>query len=221
LANRPQAAGGFNPELEPTRGWTYESGLRGRALGRLGWELTAFRTELRDELVPFEVPSAPGRTFFRNAGRSRHQGFEASVRAALAGGISARAAYTRVDARFRTAAGDAEAGNWLPGRAPHHLAAVLQLDRRVVSAALDVSWTDAVPVDDANTSEAPSHTLVGLRVSAPDLAVAGRVSASPFVAVRNLFDEDHVGSVVPNAFLGRFFEPGPGREVRLGLSLTF
>jgi iron complex outermembrane recepter protein len=221
LANRPEGAGGFNPELDPTRGWTWEGGVRGRFDRRVGWELVGFRTDLRDELVPFEVPAFPGRTFFRNAGRSRHQGLEASLRAALPGGVSARAAYTRVDARFRTAVGDAEVGNRLPGRAPNRLEGVIAFEGGPVHASLDLAWNDAVPADDANSAEAPAHTLVGFRISMPERPLGGRLTASPFMTVRNLFDEDHVASVVPNAFGGRYFEPGPGRELRAGIAVSF
>ena len=43
-------------------------------------------------------------------------------------------------------------------------------------------------------------------------------AARPFFAVDNLFDAQYNGSVVPNAFGGRFFEPAAGRTWRLGLS---
>lgn len=219
LANRPDGAGGFNAQLEPTRGWTLEGGLRGEAGGWLGWELVGFRTTLRDELVPFEVPQAPGRTFYRNAGRSRHQGVEATLRAVLPGGFSARAAYTKVDARFRSAAGDAEPGDRLPGRSPNRIEADARFERGRWFAGADLVWSDAMPVDDANTTEAPAYTVVGLRVGADGIPL-GALGVSPFVALDNLFGESWVASVVPNAFGGRFFEPGPGRQLRMGLSLT-
>jgi iron complex outermembrane receptor protein len=185
----------------------------------------AFRTDLEDELVPFEVPTSPGRTFFRNAGRSRHQGWEAALRTSLPGGITARAAYTRVDARFRTPAGDAEPGHRLPGLAPNRLEAVLDVERGPLTGGLEVRWSDKVPVDDANSARAPSYTLLGVRAGLQSSALRGvlpgRVDVSPFLVIRNLLDEDHVASVVPNAFGGRYFEPGPGRELRLGLAVTF
>lgn len=225
LANRPEGAGGFNPDLEPTRGRTWEGGLRGRLANRFGWEVVAFRTDLEDELVSFEVPTSPGRTFFRNAGRSRHQGWEVALRTSLPGGITGRAAYTRVDARFRSPAGDAEPGDRLPGLAPNRLEAVLNVERGPLTGGLELRWSDDVPVDDANSASAPSYTLLGLRAGlragALRSVLPGRVDVTPFLAVRNLFDEDHVTSVVPNAFGGRYFEPGPGRELRLGLAVTF
>jgi iron complex outermembrane receptor protein len=41
----------------------------------------------------------------------------------------------------------------------------------------------------------------------------------PFVGVQNLFDRRYVGSVVINAARGRYFEPAPGRNAYLGLSV--
>ena len=38
-----------------------------------------------------------------------------------------------------------------------------------------------------------------------------------FVAVENLLGARYNGSVVPNAFGGRFFEPAPGRTWHLGV----
>ena len=38
-----------------------------------------------------------------------------------------------------------------------------------------------------------------------------------FLGIENLFAARYNGSIVPNAFGGRFFEPAPGRTLRLGL----
>lgn len=213
LANRPDGAGGFNPELEPTRGWTAEGGVRGTLLGRVGWEVVGFRTELQDELIPFEVPSAPGRTFFRNAGESRYQGMEAALRAELPRRHQARVAYTRVEGVFLTGDND---GNLVPGRSPNLVEAFVGGAPGPVRWNATVRWIDATPVNDANTAEAPAYWLVGLRVGTGELDV-GRTRWSPWVSVSNLLDEDYVSSVAVNAFGGRFFEPGPGRTFQLGV----
>ena len=46
-----------------------------------------------------------------------------------------------------------------------------------------------------------------------------RWDAELFVGIDNLFDSDYNGSVVPNAFGSRFFEPAPGRTYLTGLRL--
>jgi len=216
LANRPEGAGGFNPDLEPTTGWTVEGGARGTLADRVGWELLAFHTDLADELIPFEVATDPGRTFYRNAGESRYRGFEAAVRVALEKGLHARLAFTRVDARFRGGELD---GNRIPGRAPALLEGVLGQDLGPGYWSADFRWSDGIPVNDANSAEADAYFEAGLRAGLHGVA-AGGLRLAPWAAVRNLLDEDYVASVAVNAFGGRFYEPGPGRTFQLGVRAT-
>ncbi len=125
LVNRPTGAGGFNAELDPQKGTTFEGGVRAR---RASWvvEATLFRTELEGELIPFEVPSDPGRQYFRNAGASHHSGVEMVAEARMAPGADVRVAYTYVDARFDDYATDSDdySGNRVPGLSPHRLDAL-------------------------------------------------------------------------------------------------
>ncbi|MBT8337247.1 MAG: TonB-dependent receptor [Gemmatimonadetes bacterium] len=218
LVNRPDGGGGFNPDLEPTRGWTGELGVRGSAGNRIGWELVAFNTELRDELVPFEVPSDPGRSYFRNVGESRHRGIEAAVRAVLSDELSLRSAYTRVDARFQDGLGPDVDGNRIPGRSPARLETRADWSRSAFAASLDLTWSDAVPVDDEGTTEAPSWFRVDARLGLTPVALSS-ASFAPWVEVGNITDADYIGSVTVNAFGGRYFEPAPGRTLSVGVSI--
>ena len=220
LANRPDGAGGFNPDLDPTRGWTTELGAQGALGARMGWELVAFRTWLRDELVPFEVPADPGRTFYRNAAESSHEGFEVVVRAALPGALDLRSAWTRVDARFEAGQGAELEGNRIPGRAPNRFETRLTRASGRLRGVVDLIWSDAVPTNDANTGEAPSWWRVDVRLGPGSVATSGW-QIEPWIEVGNLFDEDYVGSVVVNAFGGRWFEPAPGRNLTVGASVAF
>jgi iron complex outermembrane receptor protein len=218
LANRPDGAGGFNPELEPQRTFSYEAGAKGRlAWGR--YEVAAYRAHVRNEKIPFEVPGAPGRQFFRNAGASLHQGVEAAAALDLRPGLSARLAYTFTDARFRehVVDGDALDGNRLPGVAPHRLEGRLGWESAAGPfAELGAEHASSLPVDDRNRFHSPAYTLVGLRAGWEG-ARLGRVRATPFLGVHNLLDREYNTSVVVNAFGRRFFEPGPGRTLYAGL----
>ena len=222
LANQPSRAGGFNPDLDPQRGWTVEGGLRGDLGGGFAYDLAAFSSALTNQLVPFEVPSAPSRRFYRNAGRSRLRGFEASARTALSPSLGARITYGYVDARFTEfAVGDNDfADHRIPGIAPHRLEASLRADRGPWFGELRVEARDDVPANDANDAAAESFTLVDLRFGASELA-AGRTRVSPFFGVTNLTNVRYATSVVVNAFGGRYFEPGPDRGGYFGLSLAW
>ncbi|HKN66260.1 MAG TPA: TonB-dependent receptor, partial [Gemmatimonadaceae bacterium] len=79
LGNQPNGNAGLNYDLKPQYSTTYESGLKGFLLNRFQYDLALFETEVRDELIPFEVPGGNGRTYYRNAGRTRRRGLELST----------------------------------------------------------------------------------------------------------------------------------------------
>jgi iron complex outermembrane receptor protein len=219
LANQPDGSRGFNQELDPQTGFTLEAGARGRLGGSAGYEIAFFRTQLEGELIPFESPDQPGRTFFQNAGSSRYRGVEASLFGSAGRGVSGRVTYTFTDAEFEDYVVDGEdlRGNKIPGQAPHRVEALLRIDQGRGYGELRYLFMDAIPVNDRNTASSDGYGLVDLRGGFADLAL-GRLVLSPFVGVNNLFDETYVASVVVNAFGGRFFEPGPTRTLYVGLS---
>ncbi len=220
LANRPESAGGLNPGLDPQRGWTFEGGLRGALGERASYDLAAFWTRLSGQLIPFEVASSPGRRFYRNSGRSRVRGAEASVRAALSARLSARASYSYVDARFVDFALGADRfdGNRIPGVAPHRIEAALKATHGAWFAELRAEARGQVPADNANDASAEGFVLLDVRVGSTGVRV-GRLQLSPFGGVTNVADVRYASSVVVNAFGGRYFEPGPGRGGYAGLSV--
>ena len=220
LANRADGAGGLNNELGAQRGLALEGGVRmEHAAG--AFETVLFRSRLNDELVPFEVPSEPGRTFYHNAGESVHTGAELSLLVALGEIGRLRMAYTRVNARFEsyTPEGSDYSGNRVPGLAPDRLDTVLSIGTGSFFGDVRALGQSAVPVDDAGESESPAFFLADLRFGL-DGADLGSTTISPWVAVTNLFDRTYNSSVVVNAFGGRYFEPGPGRGYTLGIEMA-
>lgn len=222
LANRPDGAGGFNTELEPTRALTTEGGIRARPWAAWSVEATLFRTDLKDELVPFEVPSVPGRTFYRNAGESSHTGWEVTVEARPSAAVTARVAYTRVNARYDSYVLDDDdfSGLRIPGLSPHRVDGWTTFRHGRGFVELRGLYQDAVPVDDANRAESPPSFLADVRLGL-ERARLGGVTVSPFVALANVLDRRYDASVVVNAFGGRYFEPGPGRTFQAGFGVTW
>lgn len=223
LANRPDGAGGFNPALGPQRALALEAGAKG-VTARVRYDLGLHRTTLDDALVPFEVPDASGRQFYRNAGRLVHQGVEAAATLAWPRRMEWRAAYTWLDARFDEyeVDGVSYAGKRVPGVAPHRLESSAAYRSPAATVALYGEYSSGMHVSDANTAGTATepYALVSARGEVRVLRDAP-LRLSLLLGVENLLDRDYVSSVVVNAFGGRFYEPGPGRTLRLGLRAGF
>jgi iron complex outermembrane recepter protein len=221
LANRPEAEGGFNPELNPQRGITAEVGGRG-LLGRgVAWELAYFHTSLVDELVSFEVENAPGRRYFRNSGRSKRTGVEATVQMMPIETIELRLVGSTNRARFRnyTLDGNDFRGNRVPGVTPWQAEALLRMRRSGLFGEVRYEIAGGMATNDANVpgSDTPIRRLLDLRASAEPVEILG-FQLQPFAGITNVLDVAHVSSVAVNAFGARYFEPGPPRSLYLGIN---
>jgi iron complex outermembrane recepter protein len=221
LANRPDGAGGFNPELEPQHARSVEVGARGDLGAQTTYQLAVYRSHIRNALIPFQVPEAQGRDFFRNAGTAVHQGAEAALGVALLPRLSATLAYAYTDAVFDdyTVRGVAFDGNHVPGVAPHRWTGGLNYRREGgLFTGVEGVRVSSIPVDDANTDVSPAYALVNARIGHTGVRL-GRTELAPFVGLNNLLDQEYNAAVTINAFGGRFFEPGPGRSLYFGMSV--
>ncbi|WP_331129397.1 TonB-dependent receptor [Longimicrobium sp.] len=225
LANRPTGAGGFNPELQPQRTVSGEVGAKARVAPWAWLEGAAYLARVHDALIPFEVAGAPGRVFYRNAGRARHRGVEASAVLTPRAGWTARAAYSWTDARFGryVVNGQDREGNPVPGVAPHRLdLSLLASPARGPFAGIDLRHVSSTPVADDDAEgrlRSPAYTLVDLRGGWEGARIGG-LALSPFAGVMNLLDRAYNTSVTVNAFGRRYYEPGPGRTVYAGVRLS-
>ncbi len=224
LINAPPPPGepccqtGFNPELEPQDGWGWEAGVAGRR-GHVHWEVVGYDLKVRNEILPFQIAGIEGRDFYRNAGGATHRGVELSgelggqVRPGTAWSLSM--AYTYSDFRFSQPEDPSLRSNRLPGVPPHRLTSRATWRQAGTRVELEIEWVDRTPADDQNSAHAPAYTLADMRAARQ---VASRwAMVEPFVGVTNILDTRYSASLVINAFGGRFYEPGPGRALLLGL----
>ncbi len=223
LVNRPTGAGGFNPDLDPQEATHFELGFRGRHENIFRYSAAVFQANVRDELISFEVPTVPGRSFFQNAGAARHRGVELQTAIRPVPSLTVISAYTFADYRFTdfvTEDGTFD-GNRLPGIPRQNLHWSIRLD--VPSGfwvASDQTFSSSYYADDANTSEAENDSWFITNVRGGWEGNVGGWKVAPFAGVLNLFDEEYVGSVTVNAGFGRYFEPAPPRNAYVGLELS-
>jgi iron complex outermembrane receptor protein len=222
LGNQPNGNAGLNYDLKPQFSTTYETGLKGLVANRVQYDLALFDTEVRDELIPFQVPNGNGRTYYRNAGRTRRNGLEASGGSDI-GPITLSAAYTYSHFRFLefVSAGAQVNGNVIPGIPEQQVQASATWRYSSAFATVEGLTKSAVYVDDANTARAAGFAVYNVRLGADGL---GRLPwITPVVSVQNLFDRKYVGSVAINASgtpaTAKFYEPAAGRLVLVGLTV--
>lgn len=240
-----------DPPLEQVVAKTFELGASGRHRA-IGWEIdwlaSAYRaTNVND--IQFVASSIRGRGFFENIGRTRRQGFEASI-SARRGGFRVGASYAFTDATFRLPAvlsspanpgandeGEiaVAAGDRLTGIPRHSATLRADYEGRFGSSAFAIGGDliarsgQLLVGDEANQNPAvPGYVVFNLR---------GRVEVtrglSLFGEVRNLFDREfatfgtfsEVDEVdlteAPAASDPRAFGPGAPRRFTVGVGLRF
>lgn len=208
-----------NKPLRAQRAVTTELGLRGNRHvenANWGWDITAYRAKLKNELL--EVQVNPGQFATSNADKTVHQGVEAGV-SVLANRWKAQASYLYNDFKFDRDAGFGN--NTIAGVPAQVLAAeaAFKLPAGIwfgpTLRAASRSW-----VDHMNTLAAPGYTVLGLKLNQ---SLAHGIDW--FVEGRNLTDKRYAATtgVVGNANGVDIaqFSPGEGRAVYVGVSKAF
>ena len=219
----PDGSGGFNPGLEPQKSTSYELGLRGGLFTSARYEVAVFKIDVDDELIPFEIASSPDREFFANAGRSERRGIEVSLSAEPLPGLSLALAYTWSQFEFDTFVdgdGNDFSGNTIPGIPETFAHADISYAHESgFFAAVDALYTGDLFADNANAAEVRGATVANMRFGLKK--TVDRIDIEPFIGISNVFDTDFTANVRINAFGGRYFEPGPDRNVYGGVSVRF
>jgi len=242
LSNRADGQGGFNPSLQPEKMKSYEIGLKNVWLDKnIYFETTFYRLEIRDMLIPFQVPaSTTEEIFFRNAGRARNHGLEINFNWLPINNFKTSVAYTLMNFKFQDYVFEFSdgaqtnliqlSGNKVPGVPSQHLFFNFIYHHPAgVYSELNFQWQDHIFANDFNGpmpgSTKPADEFINDSYFLADLRMGlkrkfGPLNLELFFGVNNLFDERYNGSIVPNAFGDRFFEPAPGRNFYNGLTVS-
>ena len=221
LSNTPTGEGGFNQALDPEDLTSFEFGIRGLAEpARLRYEVVYYTSNITNAFVPQQRPD--DEVYQVNAGETSRNGLEMLLEWVPDSTFSARFAYTYQDFVFDrfTLNGTDYAGYLEPGAPPHRVFAGLTYRSPLgVTAIGQVRWVDEYTLNNQNTAYNWAYTVVDLR-----FAFAGKggdTDLRPFIGIDNLFGERYNSSTITNAFGGRYYEPSPGREVYVGMSVGF
>ena len=211
--------GSINTGLRPERGTNYELGTKG-GRGPVNYTVSLFYLRLNETISV--LSDARGTSLFRNAGNTNQYGVELALDYAAAPWLDLYGSYTYH--RFRYGdyeqRGEDYSGNRLPGTAPH----IVNLEARVqlplgVYATLTENYTDAIPLNDGNTVYGKAYHLVRARVGYRKRV--RKVQYDFFAGGSNLLDERmSFGNDLNPQFGGRYFQPAPGRNYFLGVTIS-
>ena len=219
---------GLNFDLQAQTSRQLELGTKWRSGRGHEVDVALFETRTDDE-IGVEL-NAGGRAAFKNVGRTLRRGFELGAAAPLGSGLTARVAYTFLDATyldtFNTCSnlpcnatsnrGVANAGNRIAGTQRHNGYAELAWDAGAIGRlGAEVRGVSSTQANDSNDAAAPKYAVANLRWSVP-LFPGGELLAR----VDNVFDRRYAGSVIVNESNRRFFEPGAPRSLLLALRVT-
>lgn len=226
LGYRSDGGAGLNLGLEPALSRNFEIGMKQRWGGVLETEIVAFRSDSDDEIAV--ATNASGRSSYRNVGRSRRLGIEAFLHADLGARWTVDLAFTAIDARFRSGflacsgtpclepAVPVAAGARIPGIPESMLRLALVYGENTGwRFEAGMQGIGSTVVNDLGSETAPGYALLDVGAGYGWLVPSGSLRA--FLDIGNVFDTRYVGSVIVNDANGRYYEPGPGRNVMLGL----
>ncbi|OQP35245.1 TonB-dependent siderophore receptor [Pantoea latae] len=219
LSYRADGETGLNTGLKPATSDTVELGTKKR-IGNGLITAALFQTDTKNEIVT--DTSLGGRTTYKNAGETRRRGLELGVDQQFAADWRVKAAWTLLDARYHSnACGDESCnGNRIPGIARNMLyTGVEYAPEQGFYAGAELRYMSNIAANDANDVKAPSYTVAALNSGYKWLVQNWTLDL--FGRVDNLFDRNYVGSVIVNEGNGRYFEPAPGRNYSVGLTLSY
>jgi iron complex outermembrane receptor protein len=213
---------GLNFALQPATSRATEVGIKFRVGDRHRLNVAVFNVNTSNEIVT--DTASGGRTTFKNAGKTRRRGAEASWDGRYRYGLQTHVALTWLRAEFVDAftsgVSAVDAGARLPAVPSKQAYAELAWvpgHWSGLDAALEAQYVDKLFVNDRNSDAAPSWAVMNARIGFAQ--TTGQATWREFVRVNNIFDRNYAGSVIVGDANGRFFEPAPGRNWFVGASV--
>lgn len=211
----------INTNLLPEYGWNQELGTRYQTTNKR-WEtqLNVFHFALQDAIV--QQRDAGGADFFTNAGGTNQWGIEWNSNLLVykhpkGKPIQVRwlAGYTY--SRFRYDDYKNSAGNWsgnrLPGIAPHYVTSSLLTNLYRFNLNFHYTYSDALPLNDANTASADPFHLAHVKMTYPFM-LSKKWQLEAGLAVDNLFNTTYSLGNDINAAGGRYYNAAAKRQIQ-------
>lgn len=216
--------------LQAENGWNEEVGFRGNLIsGRLYADVNLFHFGLQNTIA--QRRDASGGDYFVNSGSTDQKGAETYLSYRLITGVhpwlenlKVWVSHTFSDfhyKQFEKVTDDTAkySGRRLPSVPKHYLVAGLDAAFHGGGYAnLTYTYSDPVPLNDANTASASSYNLLAARLGWR-FAMGKHVNADVFGAADNILNVRYSLGNDINAFGGRYYNAAPGVNFSAGISL--
>lgn len=223
LVNRPGGGNGFNPDLKPEQTVGLEAGIRGNiSAPTIYYDITAYQLWIQDLLFPYQLdPNGP--TFYRNQGETQHTGIEGTIAWQVNQNWKISTTGNITQAEFKEAMVDDTSleGNEVPGIPKYRMRGQLDWTPGNFSGTVSYEYVSSYPTNNLNSAQNDQYSVVDFRLGYSKPFNNGSVSLYPFLNMNNLLHTRYNGSIVVNSSGGSFYEPAPGRNWQLGLSVQF
>jgi len=186
---------GAGDALDAMHGLVVESGLRGTGHGsgmRLTWDVSAYYTALRNEILSRDDPDAPGTSLSANIDRTTHAGIEALLAASFALGEGGHRIEPLLNITFNAFSFDSDGeygNNRLPSAPRYFVRGEVMYRHAGFGAGPTFDFIGERFTDFSNTYRTGSYGLLGARAS----YTTGQWEL--FVEGRNLLDRNYVAAV--------------------------
>jgi iron complex outermembrane recepter protein len=226
LAEVRPSTGTYNNTLNPERGVSIELGLRGGLFkNQMAFDINVYDFQL-DETIVIQR-TADGAEYFVNAGKTSQRGIEAQlswlpdVRSKLISTFRLWTTYTYNHYRFVDYVQDGNdySGNRLTGVAPTIALFGVDVTAQKIYFNVTANYTDAIPLNDANTEYASEYFLLGGRLGYKN-KLWNNVLVDIFGGVDNALDKTYSLGNDLNAVGGRYYNAAAGRNYFVGLSIN-
>lgn len=218
LSNRPDGKEGFN-DLDPATTKNLELGIK-RAKNKFQGELTSFYITTNNEMVPFELETFPGRTFYRNAGSTKRSGVELSL-AYLTETLKIYGSYTFADLAYKSYMLDEDnlSGNILPGVPGQYAGLTVNKKTDNLTTEIAFNFSGRLYADDLNETRIDEYLIANVQLKYE--ITMENIDLIPYLGLNNLFDTHYFDNIRINAFGERYYEPAPGIHFFGGLRVIW
>ena len=223
LSANPFGDSGLNPELNSQNALNFEFGYK-VVKENSYLEFVAFYIPVKDEILPYEIESTPGRKYYRNAGKTKRRGIEVSTYNSF-GKVKITNSYTYSDFKFDNYIVNSSdlKGNYIPGIPKHNFKSEFNY---FFSSSLvlkfQIQYFGELYTSDNNNNIEPGYLISNFRLNLNNnLLEKRKFKINPYLGVNNVFNTDYSDNIRINAFGSRFYEPAPKRNIYLGISLKY